>query len=73
LQKELKGEPILKVEGNIDPRSQKSIQSTSTFHPASTDPKIIWREIAENAEHACENARAIHLVSNRVSFFVKTS
>jgi len=73
LKRELAGEQILEVEDNIDPRDQKSIQSTSTFHPASTDPKIIWREIAENAEHACGNAREIHLVSNKVSFFVKTS
>lgn len=73
LQKELSGESILKVESDADPRDQKSIQSTSTFHPASTDAKIIWREIAENAEHATENAREMHLVSNKVSFFVKTS
>jgi len=73
LQKELAGEPIMKVESDTDPRDQKSIQSTSTFHPASTDPKIIWREIAENTEHACEHARAIQLVTNKVSFFVKTS
>ena len=73
LQKELGGEPILEVESNINPRDQKSIQSTSTFHPASTDPKIIWREISENAEHACRNVRKIKLVSNKVSFFVKTS
>jgi len=73
LKKELAGEQIMKVESNVDPRSQKSIQSTATFHPASTDPKIIWREIAENAEHACQNARELHLVSNKISFFVKTS
>jgi len=73
LQKELSGVQIMEVENNVDPRNQKSIQSTSTFHPSSTDPKIIWRELAENGEHACKNARAIHLVSNKVSFFVKTS
>lgn len=73
LKKELSGENIMEVENNIDPRDQKSIQSTATFHPATTDQKIIWREIAENAESACENARALHLVSNKVSFFVKTS
>ena len=73
LRRELGGEQILKVESNIDPRGQKSIQSTGTFHPASTNPKIIWREISENAEQACKNARAIHLMSNKVSFFVKTS
>jgi nucleotidyltransferase/DNA polymerase involved in DNA repair len=73
LKKELAGENILEVENNVDPRSQKSIQATGTFHPASTHPKVIWREIAENAEHACERARSIHLVSNKISFFVKTS
>lgn len=73
LQKELSGVSVMKVENNVDPRDQKSIQSTSTFHPSSTDIKVIWREVAENGEHACKNARAIHLVSNKVSFFVKTS
>jgi DNA polymerase-4 len=73
LKKELGGESIMEVHGNVDPRDQKSIQATETFHPASTDPKIIWREICKNAEHACENARSIRLVSNKISFFVKTS
>ena len=73
LKKELSGEQIMDVENNIDPRDQKSIQATSTFHPASTDSKVIWREIAENAEHACQNARVINLVSNKISFFVKDS
>lgn len=73
LQRELRGEAIFEVEGNADPREQKSIQATSTFRPSSADPKIIWREIAQNAERACENAREIALVSNRVSFFVKNA
>lgn len=73
LKKELGGEQVLKVESNTDPRDQKSLQSTRTFHPASTDPKIIWREMAENGEHACESIRGLKLVSNKASFFVKTS
>lgn len=73
LKKELRGVRIFEVEGNVDPRDQKSIQATSTFRPASTDPRVIWRELAENTERACENARAIGLVSNKISFFVKTS
>jgi nucleotidyltransferase/DNA polymerase involved in DNA repair len=73
LQRELSGEQVFEVEGNADPRDQKSIQSTSTFRPASTDPKIIWQEIAKNAERACEHARSLLLVSNKVSFFVKNS
>ncbi len=73
LQRELRGEQILKVENNIDPRDQRSIQSSNTFHPASTNPKIIWREIAENVEGACKNARELHLFSKKISFFLKTS
>jgi nucleotidyltransferase/DNA polymerase involved in DNA repair len=73
LKKELMGESVFEVDGNVDPRDQKSIQATSTFRPASTLPTIIWSEIAKNAEHACENTREIHLVSNKISFFVKTS
>ncbi len=73
LQRELRGEQVFEVEGNADPRDQKSIQSTSTFRPASTDHKVIWQEIAKNAERACENAREISLVSNKVGFFVKNS
>ena len=73
LQQELSGEPIFEVCNNVDPRDQKSIQSTSTFRPASSSANIIWREIAENAEQACANARAVNLVSNKISFFVKTN
>ena len=73
LKQELAGEEIMEVEGNIDPRGQKSIQSTATFHPASTDPQIIWKEMAQNAERACRNSRELRLVSNKISFFVKTS
>src|SRR3989338_6653022 len=46
LQKELSGEQILEVESNTDPRDQKSIQSTATFRPASTDSKVVMREIS---------------------------
>jgi DNA polymerase IV len=73
LHRELSGDSVLEVHNDADPRDQKSLQSTATFHPASTDPKVIWRELAENAEHACENVRALRLLSNSVSFFVKTS
>ncbi len=73
LKKELSGESFMGVENSINPRDQKSIQSTSTFRPSSTDAKIIWAEISENAEYACANARKLNLVSNKVTFFVKNS
>lgn len=73
LHKELNGEQILEVESDTDPRDQKSIQSTATFRPPSIDTNTIWRELSENTEEACKDARILHLVSNKVSFFVKTS
>ena len=73
LKKELLGESFLEVQNDSDPREQKSIQSTSTFRPPSVDEKVIWSEIAENAEHVCANARKLNLLSNKVSFFVKTN
>ena len=73
LQKELSGISIMQVHDDTDPREQKSIQSTSTFRPPSADEKVIQSEIAENAEHACANARKLNLLCNKVSFFVKTN
>jgi len=73
LQRELSGESVFEVKNNVDPRGQKSIQATSTFRPNSSESKIIWREISENAERACANAREIKLLSNKVSFFIKNA
>lgn len=73
LKKELSGKSILEIDANHDIRDQKSIQSTSTFKPSSTDPKIIYAELSENVERACERAREINLVTNSISFFVKDS
>ncbi len=73
LKQELGGISIMKIDSDHDPRDQKSIQSTSTFKPVSTDPKILFAELSENIERACERARRLHLVSNSISFFVKNS
>ena len=73
LQQELSGESFYELHTDTDPRDQKSIQSTATFRPSSDDPKIIWAEISENAEEACERARKLRLMTNSVSFFVKTA
>ena len=59
LKLELAGKPILKIDSNHDQRDQKSIQSTSTFKPASCDFKIIFAELSENVERACERAREL--------------
>lgn len=73
LKQELSGKSVLKIDYNHDPRNQKSIQSTSTFKPSSSDSKIIFAELSENVERACERARELNLVTNSVSFFVKNS
>ena len=73
LQRELSGESFQKVNNDTDPRDQKSIQSTATFKPSSDDPKIIFAELSENVERACELARELSLSTNAVSFFVKNT
>lgn len=71
IQKELSGESVNQVESDISPRDQKSIQSTATFKPSSLDPNVIFAELSENVERACEHARGLGLSTNAVSFFVK--
>ena len=73
LQLELSGQSMHRVSGDTDPRDQKSIQSTATFRPPSNDPLLVWAELSENAEHACTRARELRLLTNTVSFFVKTT
>ena len=72
LQKELRGESVLSVVLNSDPRDQKTLQSTASFKPFTNDSKIIWAELADNAEEACARARELDVLSNHVSFFIKT-
>ncbi|MBP6884204.1 MAG: DNA polymerase IV [Candidatus Pacebacteria bacterium] len=73
LQKELMGEVRSSVESNVDPRDQKSLQSTATFKPSSSDKEYIWAELSDNVEEACERARELHLLTKSVSFFVKNT
>ena len=73
LQQELSGNPIFELNSDPDPRDQKSIQSTATFKSSSCDPKIIFAELSENVERACEHARALGLMTNSVSFFIKNT
>jgi DNA polymerase-4 len=73
LQQELKGVSMLELHYDNDPRDQKSIQSTATFKPSSDDRKIIFAELSENIERACEHARELNMMTNSVSFFVKNT
>lgn len=73
LKQELSGKSLLKIDSDHDPRAQKSIQSTLTFRSASSDRNIIFAELSENVERACERARELKLVTNNVSFFLKNT
>ncbi len=73
LKKELSGISIFKIDSEHDPRNQKSIQSTLTFKPPSSLESIIFAELSENVERACERARELDLVTNSVSFFLKNT
>ncbi len=73
LQRELSGENFYEVEADTDPRDQKSIQSTATFRPSSSSPEIIFAELSENVERACERSRELDLMTDAVSFFVKNT
>lgn len=68
---ELRGTPVYSVrEGAED--DQKSIQSTRTFTPPSTDEHLILSELSRNVEHACAKARTHGLVAKRIHYFLKT-
>jgi DNA polymerase-4/DNA polymerase V len=71
LKKELSGIAMSEVYVDEDPREQKSLQSTATFKPPSSDPDLIWAELVDNVDEACERARELHIVTKSVSFFAK--
>ncbi len=73
IKQELSGESVLDFDPDHDPRSQKSIQSTATFKPATSDPKVIFAELSSNIERACEHSRELGLMTNSVSYFVKNT
>jgi DNA polymerase IV len=73
LHHELSGESLYELHADTDPRDQKSLQSTATFKPSSSDPQIIMAELSGNIERACERARALHLMTKSISFFVKNA
>lgn len=69
---ELNGEMVLPLttEAKDD---YHSIQKTRTFSPASSDPRLLYSELAKNIEGACRKARRYNLVATGLSFFLKSS
>lgn len=51
--------------------ASKSISRTRTFSPSSTDPKVLYSELSNNAEEACAALRREGLVACFMSFFLK--
>lgn len=69
--RELRGEYVLELdtEGRA---SYHSIQKTKTFTPPSRDSAFIFSQLSKNVENACIKARRWNLVSDSISFFLKT-
>ncbi len=68
---ELKGVAVYDVhsEGEDD---QKSIQSTRTFRPSTTEKSKVLSELSKNIEEACRHARAASLKGKHVYCFLKS-
>lgn len=52
---------------------QKSIVSSHTFHPNSSDPKFLFAEAVAHLDDVCARARASGLAAKRVSVSLKTA
>ncbi len=59
----------------IDPNPKieySSIQKTRSFHPASNDELFLFSQLSKHIEDACTKARHFNLITERVSFFLKS-
>ncbi|MEK7531117.1 MAG: DNA polymerase IV [Patescibacteria group bacterium] len=59
----------------VDPESsdlQKSIASTRTFRPPTTDKSFIFSQLSKNIETACARARSHGLIAKRALCFLKS-
>lgn len=68
---ELNGTVMLELD-TTGRETYQSIQKTKTFTPPSTDPRFIFSQLSKNIENACIKARRWGLVTDTVSFFLKT-
>lgn len=69
--RELNGEFIYEL-NQEEAHTYQSISKTKTFTPASSDPKIVYAQLAKNVANACIKARRHSLLAARVAFFLKT-
>ena len=58
---------------NLEPSdSVGSIMSTRTFKPPSMNRSFIFSQLSKNVERVCEKARAHHVQTRGISFYLKT-
>ena len=68
---ELNGRQMYKVQdGSI--AKYKSISSSKTFKPASSDKEKVYSQLVKNVEKACKRIRKQDLVSDKVKIFLKS-
>jgi DNA polymerase IV len=71
LWQELRGVPVLTV--NTEAKaSYQSISKTKTFTPPTAEKSFLLSQLSRNVEGACIKVRRYGLVTDRVSFFLKT-
>lgn len=68
---ELAGRSIMDVHSGKR-AEHKSLSSTETFMPTSSDPTFLFSELSRHAEDVARSARQEGLAATRVSFFLKT-
>lgn len=69
---ELNGRQILKVTKPEEEGNSKSIQDTRSFRPPTADKAFLLAELSGHVEAACGKARAEGVVTNSISFFLKS-
>ncbi len=68
---ELRGQSILSV--NIESKEKfDSIQKTRSFYPANSNFSFLQAQLSKHTEAACYKMRAYNLVTNKITFFLKT-
>lgn len=68
---ELRGTSVYRVHSEVQD-DQKSVQSTRTFTPPTTDKNLLLSELSRNVENATSKIRTYRLFARRIYFFLKT-
>lgn len=69
--RELNCDRVLEINPELK-TTYSSIQKTRSFHPQTNDKSFLFSELSKHVEDACAKARHYKLMTNRISFFLKT-